>query len=489
MGPDLLATLAALALEASDVSERHVEAAPILDVRSLLHEKQREFFDCDARVRNVLGGRQGGKTFGVVAWQFDGALSKPDSFNVYLALTSKSARNIVWPEVRAVALAIGLSPECLHEHTMTVKFPNGATWQAAGTDDTRTIESWRGVKIYRVALDEMGSQPNAFVGYFVREIIWPTLIKHRGQLAQVGTPGKVPNSDDYWYQQTGPARETAVPLFRWTAWDNPHLGERAYVDSFVDEYLESHSLTRESPAFIREWMAEWCEDAGALVFPVEVGRNTIEKLPLVSRRGGALAKDLWRYVIGVDIGWVDATAIAVVASHPHDTREFVISVTKQSNMLVTELRDQLRALKDQYKAPIVMDAGGMGRYHAGELTNQWGMAIEAAEKTEKASHVRDVRDRLLAGRVLLLDGPCCDPLRIEWSALGWDDKREKPAGIDHASDAVLYALRRLWHYGASEELARAAFNSPEAIAAREDLAIERLEKRLRAEGRSVGTFR
>jgi hypothetical protein len=441
-----------LFMEAAASEEQgRVEVQPVVDVRGMLHEKQASFFDCDARVRNVLGGRQGGKTFGVVAWQFAGALEKPDSFNVYLALTSKSARNIVWPEVRAVALAIGLDPSCLHEHTMTVKFPNGATWQAAGTDDVRTIESWRGVKMYRVALDEMGSQPAAFVGYFVREIIWPTLIKHRGQLAQVGTPGKVPRPDDYWYQQTGPARDSTTPLYRWTAWDNPHLGGVEYVDAFVDEYLDANALTRESPAFIREWMAEWCEDAGSLVFPLGPS-NVIDALPLKSPLGGVLPESGWRYAIGVDVGWVDATAIVVSASHPLDRREFIVSAENYgSQMLVTDLRDRLRLLQKQYAgAPIVLDSGGMGKYHAGELTKQWQMSIEAAEKVEKASHVRDVRDRILAGRLLLLDGPCCDPLRSEWAVLGWDAKREKPDGVDHVSDAALYAIRRLRHHVATD---------------------------------------
>ncbi|MBK6920377.1 MAG: hypothetical protein IPH07_23455 [Deltaproteobacteria bacterium] len=462
LSPELATALRVERIEAA------ASAAPP-DFRALLHEKQREFFDYDGRERNVLGGRQGGKTFGVVAWQWAGAWDKPGSLNPYLALTSASARNIVWPEVLRISQSLGFPSDWLHERELLVKFPNGSIWKAAGTDDSRTIESWRGVKTYRPALDEMGSQDNAFIGYFLSEIIWPTMIRFKGQLAKVGTPARV--CDGYWFDQTGPQRADTMPkLFRWTAWDNPALGTTSEVDAFVDEFLANNGMTRESPAFIREWLAQWVNDLTELVFPVDISKNVLPCLPIRSRTGVPLHKEGWRYVKGADIGVKDATAVSVVAAHQHDPRAFILQTRNLgSNVLIGTLRDYLRELNEVFPGPVVIDAGGMGKYHHEELTKQWLMAIEPAKKVEKESHVRDVRDRLMAGKVVIVsqfsDGKegANDALMSEWAVLGWDEhgRLPNPNQADHVSDAVCYALRKLFHYKLGEDKPPIAHGSAE----------------------------
>lgn len=442
-------------------ARERVEVQPVVDVRSLLSEAQRAAWDDESPVRSLLCGRRAGKTWLLAAWLLEGARSHPDSLSVYLALTQRSARHIVWPALRDVALAMRIDPGCLHEHTLTVQLPNGARLVCAGTDDVRTIETWRGTKLLRAAVDECGSQPNAWLGYLVRDVLRPALLDLRGELVLAGTPGIVCDPLSYWYQLTGPASTSQVPCFRWTALDNPHLPHAA---TEIEAIKRENGWTDESPSYLREWMARWADDVGALVFPLEL-RNTMPALPAKSRAGGVLPAESWRYVIGVDVGVVDSTAIAVVASHPLDDREFVVRVDKYERMLVTQLRDRLRELQAEYKrAPIVLDSGGMGKYHAEELTRQWGLAVQAAEKTEKRSHVRDIRDRLIAGRVVLLE-TSCDALREEWAVLGWDERRELPDGVDHASDAVLYALRRLHHYGDKQAVPQD--DSPQAVAKRQ----------------------
>ncbi len=439
------------------------------------HAKQIEFVTAPDREINALGGRQGGKTFGVICRQWAGAFEAPGSLNPYLALSAKSAKLITWPEVMRIAQMIGLDSSCLHEHTQTVRFPNGSTWLAAGTDDTRTIETWRGVKTKRPAIDEMGSQDEGLIEYAIREIFWPTMIRFGGQLTKVGTPRKV--CAGYWYDQTGPARdvENTPRLFRWTAWDNPGLGGPEAVDAFVADFLKNTGLTRDSPQFAREWLAEWRNDQGALVFPVDAEHNVLERLPQRARNGVLLDPQLWRFGIGVDIGVVHSTAIAVVAAHPNDPREFVVQTEKHQGMLATALRDRLRALRREFGAVfIVLDAGGMGKYHHQELTKQWLLPIKPARKVEKESHVRDVRDRLAARRLIILSGGrngdlegANDALMAEWAILGWDDKGTLPdkSQEDDSSDSVLYAVRELRNYRENDVVPELAYGTPDWYAA------------------------
>lgn len=460
-----------LFMEAAASEEQgRVEVQPVVDFRAGLHPRQREVSDIASDERYLVCGRRGGKTWWAASWLLEGAFAKPRSLSVYLALTRDSARRIVWPVIVDIFASMGLPMDLLHEHTMTVgPLPNGAKIFVTGTDDKRTIETWRGPKLWRAVVDECGSQPDEYLGYLIDDILGPALRDQRGQLAACGTPR--PTKAGTWYARTGDNSSYGSPVRNWDIRDNPAFDAPL-------EVLELEAAKRggwDSPSFRREWLGEWVDDIGALVFPVLVGRNTVDDLPTKSVHGGALPEHQWRYAIGVDVGVVDSTAIAVTASHPLDTREYIVGVEKHEGMLVTQLRDRLRHLQSQYKrAPIVLDTGGMGKYHATELTRQWGMSIEAAEKTQKRSHVRDVRDRLLAGRVALLDGPCCDPLREEWAVLGWDEKRELPEGVDHASDAVLYSLRRLAHY--QSQAAVPVDDSPAALAKRfED---EMIAKRL-----------
>ena len=156
------------------------------------------------------------------------------------------------------------------------------------------------------------------------------------------------------------------------------------------------------------------------------------------------------------MGVVDATAIAVVAAHPHDPREWVVRTEKHTRWITDQLAGRLRELRAIYPgAPIVLDTGGMGRLHAEELQRRFALPIRAAEKREKESAIRVSRDLLLAGRIIVLTGPANDALRDEWAALGWDKTGRLPdpnaTHGDHASDATGYALRALRHYRAGEE--------------------------------------
>lgn len=447
-----------------EAARRYVEAAaaqeparPPIDIRALLSDAQRAAWDCLSRVIYLLCGRRAGKTWLCAAILLDGALKNPNSLSVYLALSRESARRIVWPAIRDVCLAAGIDMSCLHEHTLTVKLPNGASIVCAGTDDQRTIESWRGTKLLQAVVDECGSQPESFIAYLVGSILRPALMDLRGRLICAGTPGLILKG--WWYEQTkdyGEARDTKLPpLFRWTVLDNPAIPHAA-------EELELEERTAANSAtYQREWLAEWIEDAGALVFPIELGRNTTAKLPKRSKTGVHLHSSQWRFVIGVDCGYTDATAIAVLAVHPLDPRVFVCHTEKHGEMLPRQLGERLRMMKGTRwqwceepvdsslaSATIVMDTGGLGKPYAEECIRVFRIGVQAAKKTDKEGNIRFVRGDVIGGRLVILDGPQNDALCDEWAVLGWDDDKRLPNQDqeDHASDAVCYAHREIRHY-------------------------------------------
>lgn len=440
-----------LALKAA-LGEDAEDALP--EIRDFLHEKQKEFFDCTERLRTVLGGRQGGKSFVLAAWLIDGALKKDRVLCMYLGLTMDGCRDSVWPEMVYVCELLGLE-EYIHEHILTIgPFPNGSIVKCKGSDDRRSIENRRGAKPYRLAVDEMGSQDPAWIQYFVVDILWPALIKNRGQVALGGTPGLV--MDGYWYDLTGDESAADTPVFRWTAWDNPHLGTPEEVEEFVEEFLSKNALTRESVTYLREWRAVWTEDMGALVYPYNREKNSIDALPEITHKGYAITGG-WRVCIGVDVGATSATAFVVVASNESLPDTYILHSEKHENMGIQAFEAKLQSLRRRYDNPmIVIDTGGMGKVHANELTSWSTIPFQPAQKSEKASAIRLFRDRLIAGRIKLLNDTALDPLRQEWAKLGWDKKQlqHDPEGEDHAADACLYAEKALRHYRSDENRAK-----------------------------------
>jgi hypothetical protein len=441
----------ALALEAHQVEASRIEdVRPTVDVRQYLHPKQLEVFECDARVINVLGGRQGGKTFVDVGWLIEGGFERPGTPNPYFALSNRSLSDIMWPEVIAWWNLLGLPHAGLHAHNYTAVLPNGSVIKGMGTDDSKTIETiGRGPKYNRIVVDEMGAQPKSFIEYFI-SMMWPTMLKNRGRMLRSGNPGLT--LEGYWYSQTGPHRSTDVPLFHWTAWDNPSLGSLEQIEAFIEEFLRDAGLDRESVTFRREWLAEWIEDQGAIVFPFEAcegQRNWAPAvLPTRTINGVAIPESGWRRCLGADVGMVDACAFAVLASHPLLPDDYIIHVEKHVGMITEQFRNRMRELKVEFKPTRVprVDTEGMGKAYAEDCMRH-GVGVVAAEKKDKKAFVRLFRDRIIAGRVKAQEGKCI-PLLDEAAAVGWDKKRELPIeGLpDDAIHACLYTWRDLHNY-------------------------------------------
>lgn len=432
-----------------------------------LFDKQKIVVDAKTRTLALLAGRRGGKTVVAGAKLFLEALRNPRSISLYLALSRNSAEDIMWPEIREWGRRLNIPDDCFNDSRLRVYLPNGSRIIVTGTDDTATIERWRGTKLACAIVDECGSQPDSILTSLVRDILRPALVDLQGDLWLIGTPGFV--ADGYWFHLTNPERNSKTPLFSdWNILNNPHIPHAAQE---LRDILESEGWIAPpdicailgipvkvdekgiplapSAAFMREWLGRWCIDLGELVYPYSDLLCGIDSLPTHNTAGNFLDPELWRFVIGVDVGVVDDTAIGVVAAHPDDSRDFIVSTEKHSRMLTNALADRLRELRLQYKgAPIIIDSGGMGKYHATDVQERYGIGVIAAEKTEKASHVRLYRERMQAGKVAILRGECNDVIRDEYTRIPWDKKKllPKEGSTDHAADCILYAWRYLSHF-------------------------------------------
>lgn len=473
------------------LKKRRTVKIEVGDPLDFVFDRQNEVLSCEARILAILAGRRGGKTVVAGGQLLRGALKHSGSLSLYLALSRDSARDIMWPELLEWGKRLGIPDVCFIEHRLRVILPNGAQIIVAGTDDIRHIETRRGSKWAGVIIDECGSQPNELLKSLIN-LLRPGLTDLQGYLWLIGTPGLT--GEGYWWDITNPDRTAKMPLFaEWNMLNNPHLPHaREEMLQVCEEngwIWDEENPTRSTPTFVREWLGKWCIDLGELVYPYSDKlcgfdpANGPHGLPTHNDAGHPLHPEDWRYVIGVDIGYVDDTAIVVMAANGNDVHDYIIQTDLHKHMLTNALSERLWELREDFNgACIVMDSGGMGKYHSADVQERYAVPLEAAEKTEKASYIRLYRDRMLAGRVRIFRGPCNTPLREDYTRLPWDKQKLLPkAGLrDHAADAALYGWRRLNHFTAQDPLRRAQIGSPEWYAEFQRKQLEKVEAEIMA---------
>lgn len=445
---ELRLRLAALQRE---VERRQQAADNRPNLSACLFDKQVAVWNDTRKVKALRCGRRAGKSVFAAAWLLQGALDKAGTLNLYITLTRRNAKLIIWPSLKWLDARFNLGCT-FNEAELTCTLPNGSTVMLGSCIHRVEIERYRGPTYFRVVVDECGSFP-PYLEPLYKDILRPATIDHDGEILFAGTPPITWSG--FWFDMVGPESSMTIPVYHWTMFDNPHLPHAARLAA---EIREENGWSEDHPTYVREYKGICVEDLSDLVYPFVIEKNQAESLPDVHDSDG------WRYVLGVDIGFTDAAAFVLTACHEELKNEYVLRSEKHTEWLTGQVAQRIRWYTEHFPGCVtVMDTGGMGKVHAEEARKRYGLAVEAAEKKEKRSAVRLTRDRLIASRVKLLAGECNDALRDEWATLRWDDKHELPADgqEDHASDACIYALRRLRHYSHKPVEAKPQPGTPE----------------------------
>lgn len=443
---------------------------------------QREYVTSDSKRRVVTGGRRSGKTESFVVECV--AKAAKGGRCLYLSLTRSLAEETIWERLLERLRELGLEFRT-NLTKLRIKLASGGIIQLGGCHTTKEIDKHRGKAWDLVIVDECGAQPSENLKYLIEDAIGPTLADYEGQLTLGGTPSPVLSG--YWADQASPNRKTAHPRWEWTIYDNPFFEGRE--DRILAEIREENAWDEDSVSYRREYLGQWVQDDGVLVYPFKLARNGLDALPTESENGYPIPHREWRYVIGIDVGTTkDAMALVVWAKNPALADEFIIHAEAHTGMIAPGLAQRVRVLRERYRdAQVVIDPGSIGAPYIIALRDQYGISVTPAKKDHRRAAIRMMRDRVLAGRVKVLNFAAMDGLREEWSILGWDDDHldHHESQTDHYSDAAMYGLRLLrnWHHDADRNKPKPPPDSPEAMAEamrREALADE---KRMGLRGR------
>lgn len=412
--------------------------------------KQNAFINDTARYLAAQCSRRAGKTNGL-AYRFHKALEKyPKSQCVYLGLTLESAKGAMWPAMDEFNTRYNLGYTFIESKAIIIH-PNGSKLRILGADMKNFIKRLKGRKFPAVAIDE-AQDFGTHLESLIDDVLTPSIADYTdGWIAVTGTPGPVPRG--YFFEVTC-NKKYGFSLHNWTLFENPNMPE---PEKFVADLKERKEWPDDNPTLMREWRNNWVLDVNALWIKYSEKINHFQELP---------ANHKWQYILGVDIGFKDADAIAVIGwSDTCDSTYLVeeIIVAKQG---ISELASMIDKAQKKYNAyKIVMDEGGLGKKIAEDFRARFGCPIEPADKVRKQDNVELLNDsmRLSKFKAKSASRFAQDSYMVQ---IDWEKSTPKRTVLKsgfHSDiiDAVLYAFRDTYSYANSEETKKPKWGTKE----------------------------
>lgn len=374
---------------------------------------------------------------GIAADLIETARTNPNQASLYVTLSRLNAKRILWRDLLAINLDYGIGGKA-NESELTLTMPNRHIIYLSGAKDKTEVEKYRGFPLKKIYIDEAQSF-RPYVKELVDDVLAKSLYDYNGSLALTGTPPPIPVG--YFHDCV---HNPEWSRHSWTMLQNPFLKAKSGRDpmELILEDCKRMGVTLEDPAIQRECFGRWTIDLTSLVFKYDDAKNHYAELP---------HSPAWSFVIGVDLGYDDADAIAVIgwaANAPEAYLVFEDIVRKQG---ITELANKLdRLIKLYDPMSVVLDTGGLGKKIAEEMRKRYSLPIKAAEKSRKFEYIELLNDAMRTGRFFAKrDSVFAQDSKL----LEWD--REKSSGDkmvvsdafhSDAADAVLYAFRESLSY-------------------------------------------
>lgn len=413
--------------------------------------KQNEFVEDKSRFIDGQCSRRAGKTNGLALRFYKTMERHPKSQCLYLALTFDSAKEIMMPAMREMNEKYKLG--CTFTEGM-VKHPNGSTLKLMGADMKNFIKRLKGRKHPGIGIDE-AQDFGTHLRSLIDDVLTPCIADYEdGWLAVTGTPGPVPQG--YFFEVTQ-QRKYGYSHHEWTILDNPHMPNPT---GFIEDLKTKREWEDNNPTLLREWRNKWVLDVQSLWVRYKENLNHFEALPKLP------SGKMYTYILGVDIGYKDADALAVLAWSEASPCVYLVKEVITPKQGITELVEQIQDTMRAYSvAKIVMDEGGLGKKVAEEIRRRYGIPVHAADKARKQENVELLNDYLRRARFMAhKDSRFAQDsylVQIDWDKSTPDKIVIKKKPHSDIIDAVLYAFKESPAYSFREPEPQPMRGTPE----------------------------
>lgn len=406
--------------------------ADSFSIEKFCFDKQISFIRDPARFKIAVCSRRSGKSVACAADLINTALNEAGDV-AYITLSRITAKRIIWRELNKINKTFQLKGKP-DNNDLSLEMPNGNRIYVSGAKDASEAEKYRGLSFKKVYIDECQSF-RAYIKDLVEDIIEPALTDHYGSLILIGTPGPVPAG--YFYDASHAA---GWSQHHWTMQENPHIKLKSGKEpiEIITELAKRRGLTVHDPSIQREYFGKWIKDLDSLVYKFDPMRNVVIHVP-----------QSLTYIFGIDIGYRDSDAIAVLG-YSHVTGEvYLVEECITAKQDITSLVEQIKLLQAKYKpVRMVMDAGALGKKIQEEIRIRHQIPVEAADKNRKFEYIAMMNDDLRNGKLKAVTGTRFqeDCMLVQWD---YDDPmKPKISDVYHTDvgDSVLYGWRECKHY-------------------------------------------
>lgn len=354
-------------------------------VSNFLFNKQLEFINDKAPFKTAVCSRRSGKTYACAAHLVATALSSPGTSSLYITISRNNAKKIIWPVLQEILISNRINARSdLTE--LSIKFENNSIIYVSGANDQAEIEKFRGLALKLVYLDECQSF-RSYIEQLIDDIITPALMDYAGSLCLIGTPGPIPVG----YFHDCATKHSSWSKHSWTFFDNPYIPQKSGMThrDLLQRELDRRGVSVDDPSIQREWFGKWVLDSESLLLRYDEKKNHFDELP-----GGK-----YDYLMGIDLGFVDADAISILAWSEQDPATYLVDESIQTKQGLTELVRQIESLQAKYPvAKMVIDEGGLGKKIAEELRRRFHIPVQPADKARKMENIAFLNDALRTGR-------------------------------------------------------------------------------------------
>lgn len=415
------------------------EQGPLFALESFCFDKQLAFIHDKSQFKTAVCSRRAGKTIACAADLISTALSEPNRVGLYITLSRVNGKRIIWPELLKINREYSLGAKA-NQTDLSLEFPNGSVVYVSGAKDKSEVDNFRGLPIKKAYVDECQSF-RPYIEELIDDVLSKALFDYSGTLCLIGTPGVIPAG---YFHSCAHSLKT-WSHHSWTMFENPYLEKtsgRTVLD-LVQADCDRMGVGIDHPKIQRECFGRWVMDPDSLVFKYDESLNHFNDLPHCVKP--------WRYIVGVDIGFEDADAIAVIAYNESLPHGYLIEEKLNRKQGITELAQSLSDIVSRYNPDrMVMDTGGLGKKIAEEMRKRFTLPIVAAEKVRKFEFIELLNDALRTGRFFAKKDSAFaqDSRLVEWERDKLTPDRLVISDSYHSdiTDAVLYAFRESLHW-------------------------------------------
>ncbi len=429
-------------------------------LKNFLFDKQLHFVNDPRPFKIAVCSRRSGKTVACAADLIDTALATKEVVCLYITLSRNNAKKLIWPELKKInrRYKLGATEDATE---LSMSFPNGSVIYCSGAKDQGEIEKFRGLALKKVYIDECQSF-REYIRELIDDILSPALLDYAGTLCLIGTPGPIPAG--FFAECAGVVPDKVKESeswakHGWTFFDNPYIEEKSGLthDKLLERETRRRGVTLDDPSIQREFFGRWVLDSDSLWIHYQKHLNDYVALD---------PKHLYTYIMGIDLGFNDADAIAILAWSETDQNTYLVDELVVPKQGITELVDQVKSMAEKYKvSKMVIDEGGLGKKIAEEMRRRHHIPVQAADKARKQENVAFLNDTLRTGKfkAKYSSNFVKDSFLVEIDRSKSTPEKIKLSDKYHSDiiDAVLYAFRESNAFTYQEEAKKLPWGSKE----------------------------